>query len=367
MENIPTEILEKIFFAVPTYQLPLNEPWVCKRWTNIILQPQFWEHKLKSRGIRMDDKIWSILQECVNNEKIACLYYASMYQEYRTEPTPISNFILSMPKEEEAAIMKLWIISDNFDHMIMASGVLICRSHWHVSLVLTNYKVKSLSLLLKLLGARQVLSLTVRDNYAFWNFSPRNDFLKLLNRSGNKISDFQMRGCLSTIEGLPSDVRLCLSIGVNDQNCAIDPGFSRFTQPMTTLLIKAGTNISHLPNISYEHCYCFIVSGLEDSHILWMTEVVRKFLTHDEHGFLVFFDYHLDLAASENLLNSISNAGFDLENEIMVSSPTLSVESDDILKGLTDTLWPNCHGGFYVYRSNERCISELAGYSCHLW
>lgn len=96
-----------------------------------------------------------------------------------------------------------------------------------------------------------------------------------------------------------------------------------------------------------------LVCRLNDSHILWMTEVVRKFLSHDQHGFLVFLDYKLDLESSENLLKSIADAGLDIENSIMISSPTLDLNSEYILKDLTDELWPNCNGGLYICDSDE--------------
>ncbi|CAL4156820.1 unnamed protein product, partial [Meganyctiphanes norvegica] len=380
-DRIPDEILENILIDVPTYQIPLNEAWICKRWTRIILHSQFWVHKLKNHDISIDDKIWSVLQEFSNTERVSCLYYTSLYQEHHINQTPclyykevdeeheypvkaaISNldYVLSIPFDEDGGHNKRWVISDSSDTMLMASGVLICRSHWFVYVALKSEKIKALSLLLKLLEAREI-PVCVRDDHAFWNCSPRMNYLEHLKGGSDEakaLIDF--RGCLPTLEGIPSSINnIHLSIGVDDQNNTIDPGLSRLNQnTKITLHLKAGTNISSLAKIYSDTCICFIVSGLKESHILWMTEVTKKFLTTGKL-MLIFFDYQLDLKSSEHMLKSIAEAGFDLEFEILCASPTLSSESEKILSDLGFELWPDCGGSFQWFD----CDTSLF---YHLW
>ena len=92
-EEIPKEILEDILSQVPTHQLPLNKPWICKKWTEIVLSPRFWKMKLKKNGIFIDAEIWDVLQEHENKEIVACLYNASLHLEYYTQKTPPSDVI----------------------------------------------------------------------------------------------------------------------------------------------------------------------------------------------------------------------------------------------------------------------------------
>lgn len=61
--SIPNNILENILCEVPTHLLPLNKPWVFKKWTEINLNPQFWKKKLRINGIVIENFHWAELKK----------------------------------------------------------------------------------------------------------------------------------------------------------------------------------------------------------------------------------------------------------------------------------------------------------------
>lgn len=348
------------------------------------------ETKLKTYGHCIDDNIWCILQEFPVDDVASCLQYASLYQEHCLYQTIMQSFFDNIPQETEDGNESLdesldessWYISDDDDNtMLMASGVLIYRSSWYfeidVILSLKNNSIKALPILLNLLEVREI-EYFVKDDYAFWNFSPRMSFLEFFKGRSEEVQKMiSFRGCLQTLDGLPLSIEnISLSIYVDDHNVAIDPGFSRI-KPNTDLTLdeillsfenlspslsaddqhvvkdpgysrinpdtlniylKAGVDISNLPNVSSLDCFSLIVSCVEESHILWMTQLVKEFLSQVKY--LIFLDCHLELESSKNMLKSIAEAGFEIKCGILWSSSSLDPDMRKVLDDLARILWP---------------------------
>ena len=219
-ENIPYEILEKILLDVPSYQISLNKSWVCKRWTNIILQHQFWLKKIKKHGVNIDYDIWCVLQEFENNKIVTCLFYASVYLEYCILQTPVPKFFKSIP-------IGLVELNGRKKDLLMTCGYLVWRSiKRNVILKFTDKNIKGLHLILKLLVARNV-PISMLDHYSFLNFYPRMNYLQVLKGSNGEAKNLiQFMGCLQTFDGIPQSMRnLAVAIDVNKHNFCIDPGF----------------------------------------------------------------------------------------------------------------------------------------------
>lgn len=357
-DKISDEILEKILLDVPTSQIQFNGPWVCKTWRKIIWKRQFWVQKLKKDGFVIENErgLWSLLgkKKCDNKETAACLYYAALYREYTKtgtrEKNKVYDFFDTVPYTDlewrEFTVADVTINNDNAVFMI--SGVLLCRTFCHIILRLNIEVINGLPLLLQLIKTRKA-QVILRDNYAYWKYSPRINYLQLLKGQTDKYGPPYLRkfwGCLLTLKGLPKIRYLSLSIAVDEQNKAIDPGLANICEDYgLDLHLKAGTNITHLQAVSFQTGIRFFVSDLEESQILWMAEATKKFLDKEVLA-LVFFNYQLDLKATENMFKSMVEAGFKVEDgpysflDIAFLSPVLPLDSVKALNDLAFTLWP---------------------------
>lgn len=146
----------------------MNKPWVCKAWTRTILNLHFWKQKLKKDGIVIEPAVWSELQECDDKEIIACIYHASLYQEYCQQQAPgwsppkVLELVLgdegkAYTDQELIGDANKWIIRGNFVKMLMVSGFLVCRSTTRsIKLRLKNMNSKALTLFLKLIFIKDI-------------------------------------------------------------------------------------------------------------------------------------------------------------------------------------------------------------------